>query len=393
MASSTSSEGEISMMKSFGAGADAALHISGLPPSLSPTQLAVMRTRLHRWIKEMGPLQQPVDIRIHDGACAPREVGRVHGPDTRAYTQANTANPDPIEFVARQPRRFGGELVLPKETMKELDIALGQVEFEHVLFGKWDFDRLVDQCVVLILAGQSGTGKTRCAHHIAKRLNMPIIETSATALRAALVGEGPKNVVRAFHAARDQKALLFIDEAETLVGVRVDATHSSDTEQNTMCNATLMATETHRGVVVFATNHACRFDKAAQNRAWTIRFTAPDEAARQELWRTFIEATAMPMDADVVFSRLARLSDGLVGRQMRRAVVIAATIAARDAGRAVRLSDFEDAIEIIRRSERSTEAPAVVGSAAAASPVSLDQEALGRAIRAGRQSDRGGMHP
>jgi len=115
----------------------------------------------------------------------------------------------------------------------------------------------------LLLYGNPGTGKTEFAKYIARRTNRRLIVKRASDLLNMYVGETEKNMRRAFMEAERDKAILFIDEADSLLGSRENAVRSWEvTEVNEM----LTNMETFRGMLICATNFKQIVDSAAIRR-------------------------------------------------------------------------------------------------------------------------------
>jgi len=88
----------------------------------------------------------------------------------------------------------------------------------------------------------------------------------------------------------------------------------------------LMLLDRFEGLVIFATNFVQSYDNAFDTRVRHIRFPDPDHRARAAIWRNHLPDT-LPKAGDVDAERLAEI-DGLCGREIRRAVIDAATTVA-----------------------------------------------------------------
>ena len=102
------------------------------------------------------------------------------------------------------------------------------------------------------------------------------------------MGETPKNLTAIFRAAREERAVLFFDEADAIASRRsTSADHGFQRESNTVVNVLLQELEQYNGVVIFATNLAANFDPAFERRIRThVLFEMPGEdRARADLAR------------------------------------------------------------------------------------------------------------
>jgi SpoVK/Ycf46/Vps4 family AAA+-type ATPase len=92
---------------------------------------------------------------------------------------------------------------------------------------------------------------------------MKIIEASYAHIKSMYHGEGPKNVEALFYAAQAQNAILFIDEADSLLSRRLtNVNQGSEQAINSMRSQLLICLERFKGVVIFATNLVQNYDPA-----------------------------------------------------------------------------------------------------------------------------------
>lgn len=85
----------------------------------------------------------------------------------------------------------------------------------------------VAQCGVAALSfcfhGLPGTGKSAYARHLAGRLGIDVVEKRASDLLSMWLGETEKGIARAFEEAADRRAMLIVDEADSLLRDRRQA--------------------------------------------------------------------------------------------------------------------------------------------------------------------------
>ncbi len=261
------------------------------------------------------------------------------------------------KFEPRPPRGRLEDLIVAAETLAAIETVFARIEHHEVLYRDWGLDALEPQGrrIALNLYGPPGTGKTLCAEAIAHRLGRPIVEVGYAEIESKYVGETPKNVVAAFRRAREAGAVLFFDEADSILGRRMtNVTQAADHGVNVSRAVMLKELDAFTGVVVFATNLARNFDSAFVRRILAhIEMPAPDEPTRRRLWEKLLPAR-LPGRADLDAADLARRSEGLVGGEIKNAVILAASRAVVRTGaeRRVTTVDLTDAIERVRRAKQ-----------------------------------------
>lgn len=115
----------------------------------------------------------------------------------------------------------------------------------------------------LCLYGPPGTGKSQFARHLAARLGMEVMQQRASDLLSCWVGESEKQIAAAFQAARMRRAMLVIDEADSLLSDRRGAVRSWEVTQ---VNEMLTWMESHPLPFVCTTNLMDRLDQASLRR-------------------------------------------------------------------------------------------------------------------------------
>ena len=115
----------------------------------------------------------------------------------------------------------------------------------------------------LLLFGPPGTGKTEFAKHVARMMNRRLMVRRASDLLSCYVGETEKLIRRAFCEAEKDKSILFIDEADSMLGTREGANHSWEIS---FVNEMLTNMETFHGMLICSTNFKKVVDSAAMRR-------------------------------------------------------------------------------------------------------------------------------
>jgi ATP-dependent 26S proteasome regulatory subunit len=252
------------------------------------------------------------------------------------------------QYTSRQPLFDFNFLVVPDEVRESLLASVELVLLEEKVFDHWNL-RSIEPFprAALNFHGAPGTGKTLAAHAVASYLNKPILMASYAQVESKYVGDGSKNVESVFFAAERDGALLFVDEADSLLSRRLtDVTQGAEQAINSMRSQLLICLERYKGVVIFSTNLVENYDRAFETRMRHVEFPMPDQKARTEIWLRHLPRQ-LPLAPDVSVETLAEL-DEVCGRDIKNAVIDAALRVARSGKKHVELRDLIAALERIK---------------------------------------------
>ncbi|MFB8052266.1 ATP-binding protein [Streptomyces rubiginosohelvolus] len=364
--------------------------VRGIPADADPVAAALLRSRLisaadsflTEYTRAPGSRSGgPLGFTVANGETAPPvPVADQHdgsrGSDPDALSLAERAS----HFPATDPLHDFDFLVLPQATMDQLLLAVNVIEVRTLVFGTWGLQRIEPHPSSAInLHGPPGTGKTLAAHAIASRLNKKIIQTKYSQLESKYHGEGPKNLDALFHAAREHDAVLFLDEADALMSQRFETTgQGSEHAVNAMRSELVMSLDRYEGLVVFATNLVHSYDTAFDSRVRHIEFPAPDAAARAVIWRNHLPEE-LPLAADVSPPDLAAIEE-VTGRDIRRAVIDAATATALRGRDLVTQADLRNAVEQLKAQRISRPKDGRTTTATPIEPGSPLERAISKAV-------------
>lgn len=304
----------------------------------------------------------------------------------RKTTNGKTPGPSVDEraeqYKAQHPLYDMNRLIVPDETRRHLLLASQVIALERRVFDEWGI-RSIEPFPrsALNFHGVPGTGKSLAAHALASHLGCKILLASYAQIESMYHGEGPKNVEAVFRAAERDNALLFIDEADSLLSKRLtNVTQGSEQAINSMRSQLFICMERFRGVVVFATNLVTNYDTAFETRVRSIEFTLPDRECRKRIWAEHLPPQ-LPIHCDVNLDELAEI-DGLCGREIRNSVVDAALQAAAHNQPSVTRQDFLDAVARVIKSRFVRTDDVTVYDL-----TKDEQDAVENAIRRGRSGD------
>jgi len=332
---------------------DSAVVLEGLT-SKSASELALLRTRIGFAVEQYVERTGEANLRVRVSGKAQEKPSAVGG------ASASPADiPRDPEFQAVSPKFSMERVCLPQKVRELMLSSVSALQHERLIFEEWGLSEIqaVPRCA-LLLHGPPGTGKTAAAHAIASWLSRPIVTATTGELESKYLGDGPKRVAAFFECARRQDAVAFIDEADTLLGRRMSVSQGSERAANSMTSQLLIEIEQFRGVVVFATNMKKNIDEAFMTRVLSLEIPLPDAEQRRLIWERHLPSRLPVSHVDI--DQLATI-EGVCGRDVRNAVMLAATRAASSRCRSpITQEDLLQALNAVRTSpEPAMEATAI----------------------------------
>ena len=122
----------------------------------------------------------------------------------------------------------------------------------------------------------SGSGKSYFGQYLAQELGMPFIKKRADDILAKFVGDTEQNIAAMFKEAREKKAILLLDEADSFLFNRKFAKQDFQTSHT---NELLTQMEDHPYPFIMTTNLRDKIDPAANRRfifKWKFDFMTKD---------------------------------------------------------------------------------------------------------------------
>lgn len=321
----------------------ASIKISGINDRIDEIELTAFRSRLLTTYKNFSDKNHVLPL-VTIGELD--KVNQVENAADKCTLQYH-------HFVQKPLYDFS-QLILPESTFESIVHSVQILKVEHLVFDDWGLRKIEPfPKTALNFYGPPGTGKTLAAHAIANFLNKQIIIASYAELESKYHGEGPKDIKRIFQEAEQNDAVLFLDEADSLLSKRLtNVSQGSEQAINSMRSQLLINLEQFHGVVVFATNLIQNYDKAFETRVTHIEFRLPDKNCRRKIWEQHLP-DSLPIDKDIDFERLVEIED-ICGRDIRNAIIQSAVNAALN-NRIVSVSDLIQTIEEIKKNRYSNE--------------------------------------
>lgn len=115
----------------------------------------------------------------------------------------------------------------------------------------------------ILLSGAPGSGKTAFVKYLARKVGMPLRTIRASNLLSRYSGDTEQKIAESFRRAKENGEMLFLDEIDSFLQNRKNASRSWEVTQ---VNELLQQMEAFGGVMVGATNFAEHLDKAVLRR-------------------------------------------------------------------------------------------------------------------------------
>jgi cell division protease FtsH len=239
-----------------------------------------------------------------------------------------------VSATVLTPDQLGGSMddLIGMEDIKQEVLHLEDMIRNRALYKEHDIDKPFN----VMLTGPAGTGKTKLAGYLAKRLDVPLITASASALESGYIGGGSK-ALHALHkkACARGSCIIFLDEAQGLFMPRGrgEKKWEDDTANTLLGLLDGVRSDKGAGVIwVVASNFddaSTRMDEAMLRRfSVKINFRLPNKTERRELLRSFLARKAdgcvdwQDLNLDHVAEITANLSPAVLQTVVERASML-----------------------------------------------------------------------
>lgn len=246
---------------------------------------------------------------------------------------------------------IGGLDDVLKEVIESVELPLTEPEL---------FERIgIEPPTGVLMYGAPGTGKTLIAKAVASRAHATFIRMSGSDLIQKFVGEGARLVKDVFQMARDKSpSILFIDEIDAVGGMRThDGTTGSAEVNRTMLQllAEMDGFDATKNVkIIAATNRIDLLDPALLRPGRfdrVIQVPLPDERGRMEIFKIHTRKMKLAKDADL--ERMAKLTDGLSGADIKVIAKEAGMFVLRRRSTEITMKDLLDAYDKVVSEEEN----------------------------------------
>jgi cell division protease FtsH len=239
---------------------------------------------------------------------------------------------------------MNASVIMPDKLKGSMDDLIGMDDIKQEVLHLEDMIRNreeyhshnIDKPFNVMLTGPAGTGKTKLVGYLAKRLDMPLIQASGSALESGYVGGGSKALNALYRKACTKgKCIIFLDEAQSLFMPRgrSEKKWEDDTANTLLGLLDGVKSDKGQGVIwVVASNFddaSSDMDEAMLRRfSVKINFRLPNKTERRDLLKSFLSRKKDglvdwdDLDLDQVAEITTNLSPALLETVVERASMI-----------------------------------------------------------------------
>lgn len=223
------------------------------------------------WMGEENPLTDAVRSALQENRHQP---GNLAGRLERAAADRGRRRPMTVNNRAPVPLSDDdAPLVTVSEPIVSLDDLVLNIQAATTLREILNEQRQVSRLAAyglrprskLLLAGPSGTGKTRTAEALANALGIPLVRIRLSAVVSSYLGQTARHLERILDFANSGRWVLSFDEIDMLAGERQDSDHG---EMRRVSTVLLQQLEEYRAdnLIITTTNHGASLDSAMWRR-------------------------------------------------------------------------------------------------------------------------------
>jgi len=212
----------------------------------------------------------------------------------------------------------------------------------------------------VIFSGPPGTGKTLLAQIIATESKAAFYIVSGPTIVSKWMGDSEGTLRRIFDdAAKQEKAIIFFDEIDSIAGHRDGDSHEASTRLVAQLLTLLDGFDQSGGnvVVIAATNRIQDIDEALRRPGrfdWEVEFGMPSTEDRLDILQVHMKK--MKTSGDIPLEEIAKRTDGWSPAKLSSLWTEAALVAARDKRGVISDADFAEALERVNsRPDRLSE--------------------------------------
>ena len=190
------------------------------------------------------------------------------------------------KFVEDDPKWKLEQIILNEKVHDTILDVITFCKNKDQLIEEWGLNNFLkgNSSIGINLYGEPGTGKSITAEAIAMALGRKIIRVDYSELQDSKWGQTEKNLSQLFKAAEENSSVIFLDEADGLLGKRMTS-GSNANAANEIKSHLLTLVDRSNVIVIYATNLFKNFDRAFFRRIlYHVKYPLPTTEELKELW-------------------------------------------------------------------------------------------------------------
>lgn len=233
--------------------------------------------------------------------------------------QSSTSKEDK-HFIEESPRWTLDEIVLNPQVKDSLEDFILFCQNKNTFIEKWGLNNFLKgtTSIGINLYGEPGTGKSISAEAIAHSLGKKIIMADFSEIIDKHWGNTEKLLTALFKQAEKSDCVIFIEEADGLLGQR-SGTDSNSSAMNGVKSHLLKLIDRSSSIIIYATNLFENFDRAFFRRIlYHVKYPLPNKDELILLWKKHIGNPNIPKSlSNFSYEDIADMSNGLSGGDIK----------------------------------------------------------------------------
>ncbi|MCY1664993.1 AAA family ATPase [Rhizobium sp. SL86] len=243
---------------------------------------------------------------------------------SRANLSGETLGRNTPVPVDRETAAALAEIIFPSEVEGAAPLFNSTVtQAVGTIVDEWtDFEALATVDIVpsktCLIYGAPGTGKTRLALWVARRLGLPVVLVKLDGLVSSFLGTTARNIGNLFAFANRYRCVLLLDEFDAIAKVRDDPQEVGEIKR--VVNALLQNLDVRQniGLTIGITNHPKLLDPAVWRRFEVqLEIPKPDFEVRKAIAAMFMPPVTAP---DSHLRLIAWFTEGSTGAEIEALV-------------------------------------------------------------------------
>lgn len=203
------------------------------------------------------------------------------------FCKSEDQKQEPRKFVEDEPKWKLEQIILSEKVRETILDVITFCKNKDRLIEEWGLNNFLkgNSSIGINLYGEPGTGKSITAEAVAMALGKKIIRVDYSELQDSKWGQTEKNLSQLFKTAEINGSVIFLDEADGLLGKRMTSGSNSNAV-NEIKSHLLTLVDRSNVIIIYATNLFKNFDRAFFRRIlYHVKYPLPTTEELKKLWQ------------------------------------------------------------------------------------------------------------